>query len=348
MLTINQISIIDSSICTILPNIDLLDLSGKRLFLTGGTGFFGLWLLSTLKVLRSQGIDVQTTVLSRDPSLFLNRCPQFKSHSWLNFIEGNIKSFTFPKQEFDLLVHAATETSIEAHANYEKMLEDMYIGTRQVLNLAESNSIKRILLTSSGAVYGPQPQNITHIPDESLVACNSLSPSSAYGEGKRLMELMGAILQHKTGIECISARCFAFSGPGLPTKNNYAIANFIHDALYEEQILVKGDGSPTRSYLFGADLSVWLLKMLLHGKGGKSYNVGSDEAISIKDLAFRVRDLLAPNKKVQILDNNKFKSIATNHYVPEIKHAKDIGCSQWTNLNQSITLTSEFLKNKKI
>ncbi len=337
-----QVRILNASIAAVLPRLDLRSIGGQRLFITGGTGFFGLWLLSALRVLHGQAVSVEVCVLSRDPAGFLSRHPQFYDQSWLSFISGNFRDFQIPDRQFDLLLHAATETTMSAHANPTRMFDNIVLGTRHVLDLAQRCGVRRMLLISSGAVYGPQPAVLTHQPDDSQMACNSLLPGSAYGEGKRVMELMGVMLQHSIGIESIIARCFAFCGPGLPLNGHFAIGNFVRDALFGEQITVQGDGSPMRSYLYGADLAVWLLYLLINGKAGESYNVGSDEALSIKDLALRVRDVLAPDKPVKVLQEDLTVPLVRQRYVPAISRARALGCAPWTSLDESLRLSADF------
>jgi dTDP-glucose 4,6-dehydratase len=338
----NQISILDASIAAVLPHLDLRKLNGQRLFITGGTGFFGLWLLTALRNLNALGIHVEVCVLSRNPEVFVAHNPQFANRPWLNFIAGDVRDFPIPKKEFDLLLHAATETSMVAHADGIKMFNDIFLGTQQVMEFAQTCGVSRMLLISSGAVYGAQPFDLTHQPDASQLACDPLLVSSAYGEGKRAMELLGVLLQKNSSIASVSARCFTFCGPGLPLNAHFAIGNFIHDALFNQHITVQGDGSPIRSYLFSADLAVWLLFLLIEGEAGKSYNVGSEEAISIKGLAMKVRDVLAPHKKVQTLQNQETKT--PQSYVPATSRAKALGCQQWTTLEDSLRQTARFVQ----
>lgn len=337
--------VVNSSILLVLDRLDLSDLYGKRFFITGGTGFFGLWLLSTLSILYCRGLSIEVTVLSRDPEAFFVRYPQFRSQPWLRLIHGNVRDFDIPKTKFDLLIHGATETSMEAHANYFKMFDDIQIGTRHVLECSKLCGVSRVLLISSGAVYGSQPSDMTHQPDDSQAACNPLHSTSAYGEGKRVMELMGAMHQEATGIDCISARCFSFCGPGLPLEGHFAIGNFIRDALCGRPIVVKGDGSAIRSYLYGADLAVWLLVLLLKGKAGKSYNVGSDHAISIKELAILVRDNLFPNGSIDIIGSSNLEKSERQNYVPEITRARELGCEPWTSLCDAINYSEQYWRH---
>jgi nucleoside-diphosphate-sugar epimerase len=333
-----QRDVLAAGVRAVLPHLDAAPLVGQRLFITGGTGFFGLWLLSTLKELGS----VPTCVLSRDPEAFLARHPQFRDQPWLSFAPGNVRDFEFPPGDFDLLIHAATETSASAHAAAGQMFDDIVQGSRRVLAFARQAGVQRVLLTSSGAVYGPQPAELTHQPDDSALACSTLNPTSAYGEGKRVMEMLGTL----SGLPCVTARCFAFSGPGLPIDGHFALGNFVRDALQAEAITVGGDGTPLRSYLHGADLAVWLLTLLTQGEAGTAYNVGSDEAVSIAELATRVRDTLAPGKPVRVMQQAPIAGMqARQRYVPGVARARSLGLAPWTPLSDSIRAMAQYLQD---
>ena len=339
-----QIKVLDDSIADVLPRVNLAGLHRQRLFITGGTGFFGLWLLSALRRLNAAGIAVATRVLSRAPERFLARNPQFRQEAWLEFVTGDVRHFAPPPDEFDLLIHGATETSVTAHAQPDRMLDDIVLGTRQTLQMALKTGVRRVLLLSSGAVYGPQPPGLLRQPDDSMLAGNPWSPQGAYGEGKRVMELLGGMAQRQHGLECLAARCYTFSGPGLPLDSHFAIGNFVRDALYGDAIVVAGDGTPRRSYLHGGDLAVWLLHLLLEGQSGQPYNVGSDEDLSVHELALRVRDVLAPGKEVRVLNHSSEQGFGGRHYVPEITRARALGCAPWTALDESLRSMAEYWK----
>ena len=129
---------------------------------------------------------------------------------------------------------------------------------------------------------------------------------SAYGNAKRAAEQLCSLFFAEGKVDPIIARCFCFVGRDLPLNAHFAIGNFIYDAIYNEEIVVKGSGNSVRSYMVQRDLANWLLTILALGKPNNIYNVGSDEPTTIKKLAFLIRDLLAPNKpvifeKVQII-----------------------------------------------
>jgi dTDP-glucose 4,6-dehydratase len=159
---------------------------------------------------------------------------------------------------------------------------------------------------------------------------------NVYSIAKRSAEHLCALYAKEYGLEIVVARCFAFVGEDLPLDVHFAIGNFIRDALWAEEIVVNGDGTPIRSYLDQRDLARWLLTMLHEGRAGEAYNVGSDQLISIRDLAHLVRDLVSPGKTVRIL-GQPVDNAERNRYVPDIsKIGRELGLRPSFSLEQSI------------
>jgi nucleoside-diphosphate-sugar epimerase len=284
-------------------------LENKRIFLTGGTGFFGKWLLD-----RFQGLEAEVVVLSRNPDQFLQQFPMFGNCGNITFVQGDVRDFSFPPGHFDYLIHAATEASVKLdQENPDEMYSVIVDGTRRVLEFSKQAGVKRLLYVSSGAVYGVQPPELSHVPE--TFSCN---PITAYGKGK----LKAEQLCFESGIETVIARPFAFVGPWLPLDAHFAIGNFIGNCLRNEPIEIKGDGTPLRSYMYGSDLAEWLLAILLKGRLGEAYNVGSDEAISIADLARLVRSVAGTDNELRIGQQPVLGAMPAS-YVPSLKKAQN-------------------------
>src|SRR5579871_2468577 len=181
---------------------------GRRFFFTGGTGFFGVWLLeSFLEANRRFSLNAQAVVLTRDPRKFLARCPHLEGISCLRFEKGDVRTFKFPLGQFDYVVHAATEASAKQSQEYPlEMLSTILEGTSRTLTFAKNRGVRKFLLTSSGAVYGPQPPDVSHIAEDFKGAPDCLDPASVYAEGKRAAELMCAL--YADVLEVKIARCF--------------------------------------------------------------------------------------------------------------------------------------------
>ncbi len=309
--------------------------SGKSFFITGGTGFFGMWLLESFAHINDQlALGMRATVLTRDPAAFARKAPHLAARADLQFIQGDIRSFPFPEGQFDYIIHAATEASAKLNEEApHEMLDAIVAGTRRVLDFAAQCGVKKLLLTSSGAVYGKQPSDITHISEDYLGAPDPLLPGSAYGEGKRLAEHMCCVHARQHGYEAKIARGFAFVGPHLPLDAHFAIGNFIRDAMRGMPIQINGDGTPMRSYLYASDLAVWLWTIFFKAPHARAYNVGSHEDISIFDLAKRVVDDIKLNLPIKITQHFH-KDRPISRYVPSTLRAQSE-----LSLNTNISLS---------
>ena len=250
-----------------------------RIFVTGGTGFFGKSVLARRAAAAGPAAD-RYTVLSRDPDAFRRDNPRFADLPGVDWVKGDVRDFAFPDGPFDAIVHAATSAvTTLSDAEQTSVILD---GTRRVAAFARACGCRRVLFTSSGAVYGPQT---APVPEDA--PCR---PATAYGKGKLAAER----LLLDAGLDVKIARCFAFTGPFLNRDIHFAIGNFIRDALAGRPIVVQGDGTPLRSYLHADDLVDWLFAILEKGETGRPYNVGSDQAVSIRELAETVARTLGP------------------------------------------------------
>jgi dTDP-glucose 4,6-dehydratase len=255
-----------------------------------------------------------------------------------------VTNYSFPELGIDYIIHAATEAS--AKLNHEQplvMIDSILDGTRNVLEFARKVSVKRMLYISSGAVYGVPPDGLKGFTEDYAGGPNPLSPSSAYAEAKRTAELLCACYFRQYGIEIPVARGFAFVGPYLDLNAHFAIGNFIRNGLNKENIIIKGDGKPLRSYMYAPDMVIWLLHILLEGKSCEAYNVGSDEAISISELAFKVAGFF-PGLKVEVL-NQVTPTDRNQDYIPDVaKSRMEFGLGQIINLDRAIRKTIKFYR----
>jgi len=324
-----------------------LGLRDARLFITGGTGFFGTWLLEAV-VAANRGFDLgcHATVLSRDPARFAAKSPHLATAPTVTLLAGDVRDFPFPDGPVTHVIHAATEASAALNeADPQAMFDVCVEGTRRVLALAAEKRAARLLFTSSGAVYGRQPADLTHVAEEFAGGPDPLDVRNAYAEGKRAAETLCAISARGGGPATAIARCFAFVGPRLPLDAHFAVGNFLRDALSGGPIRIGGDGTPLRSYLYAADLVEWLVTILLRGATGRAYNVGSEEAVSIRDLATRVAAAAAsvwPDRATPkiLVARQPPPGAAAERYVPRCARARlELGLVPVTSLDESLRRT---------
>ncbi|AHF92817.1 epimerase [Opitutaceae bacterium TAV5] len=324
---------------------------GQSFFITGGTGFFGMWLLETFAHTNDTlGLGMRATILTRNAMAFAQKSPRLARRADLTFVEGDVRTFDFmplrANAPFRYIIHAATSASAKLNAEAPReMLDTIIAGTRRVLDFAAQPIIgtRKLLLTSSGAVYGRQPPGMTHIPETYVGAPDPLDPSSAYGIGKRTAEHMCVIDGALYGYEIKIARCFAFVGPHLPLDAHFAIGNFIRDALTGSIIRVNGDGTPYRSYLYAADLAIWLWTILFRGESNRAYNVGSAEQHSIKEIARDVSRIAGKACSVAIA-NQPVPGASASRYIPDVNRIRlELGLTEMHSLDKSLLRTIHWL-----
>jgi nucleoside-diphosphate-sugar epimerase len=317
---------------------------GRRLFITGGTGFFGAWLLETFAcVNRRLKLQAEAIVLTRDRRAALAKLPHLSKESSIQWLEGDVCSFSFPDGIFDYVIHAAAPTLAAASSQPMALMRTLIHGTERVIDFAGSRRTKSLLFTSSGAVYGRQPEAIRQLTENYYGGPDWLETGSVYAEGKRIAEQICSIAARQSSLLVSIARCFAFVGPHLPLNEHFAIGNFIRDALAGKSIVIRGDGTPLRSYLYSADLTIWLWTMLLRKTGPEEpcvLNVGSGEAISIRDLAHAVVEEINPALQIEIVQQT-FPGKRIEQYVPSVEKAKlNYGLCQTIDLREAIRRTA--------
>ena len=317
-------------------------LKGQRLFLTGGSGFVGSWLLESLLWANDRlGLDVEVVVLARQAPVFRQTLPHVAGHRAVRILEGDVRSFAFPDDPCRVVIHAASEMDrTDVPGGGRRMIEIIVDGTRRVMDFARHAGATRALVVSSGAVYGPQPASLARVAEDYAGAPSCLEPASSYGESKRLAELSAILAGRDHGFEVAIARGFAFIGPYLPTNGLYAIGNFVRDALRGGPVRVTGDGTPRRSYLYAADLAVWLWTIALKGHSGTAYNVGSSHDVSIGEaaqLVARVAGVAA------IIDRQADPSVPCQRYVPDTGNAqRQLGLQAWIGIEDAVRRTLDW------
>lgn len=321
-----------------------LEARGQSFFITGGTGFFGMWLLESFAHANDAlALGMRAVVLTRDPAAFAQKAPHLTGRTDLEFLSGDLCTFPFPAGRFDHLIHAAADTHVWTQGKISpKVIDSVVAGTRRVLDCAVQIDVRNLLLVSSGAVYGPPPDAQSHVSEEYLGGPDPLVIESAWGEAKRVTEYLCAVHAAQYGYALKVARCFSFVGPHLPLEVRYAIGNFLRDALAGDPITVRGDGTPVRSYLYAADLAIWLWKILFRGRPTRAYNVGSDRAFTIGEIALVVCQEMKQNAAVKI-EHVAVPGRPGSRYVPAITRAKDeLGLQVWTPLDEAIRKTADW------
>ena len=303
-----------------------------NILILGGSGFVGSTLRSVLNRNTTNEITIASSRQSELHDLHTN--PRFRSVKW------DVKNHADITPNFDVIIHAATPASAVMNStNPSEMLEIIVNGMKNVISFAAAHQKPpTVLLTSSGAVYGTIPHGIKGIPEDAPVSTDSLEESSAYAYGKRAAELLLSAATSSGICRGLIARMFAFSGVHLPLDRHFAVGNFVQDVVSSQTITIRSDGSSIRSYLDGEDMAAWLIRIIEVGDPKAVYHVGSERAISIRELAVlvghRYELLFSSPVNIQILGQHSPLDGATS-YVPS---------TEWTrkrlNVKETVSLES--------
>ena len=295
-----------------LQGLDLTKLRNKSICLLGGGGFIGSWLVSTLNQLdRYCDLKVKITIYTRDIAKASLKFPR-DLYNRVSLMEFDFLTGTCDLGVFDYIVNGATPTTPRPGIT----TEDLYFhptmnAIRSIIGTAQSRqNFPKVLNLSSGAVYGSQPLDISHRSEEMV---GELEGVDDYQRAKYQSELELSTPDVLQVLTPISPRLFAFYGPGLPINQHFAIGNFIRDGMEGRPIRILGNPNTRRSYMFPTDLVAWLLKSLVNPKVGY-FNVGSEESISMAELATLISDMTS-RKGFELLN----PEIPPSNYVPSTK-----------------------------
>jgi nucleoside-diphosphate-sugar epimerase len=320
--------------------IDWTPLEGGRVLMTGGTGFIGTWLLEALScAVQAKRLAVRIAIQTRDSMVARRKLGWLTSRLPIEFVSGDVREGCGFVGSATHFIHGATDAS--AVINRERpreMFDSIILGTSHALECASRAGVARFLQLSSGAVYGPSERG-TPFRETDRSGPDPVSANAAYAEGKRAAEQLCSIAS-RTGVlgHVGIARCFAFVGPRLPLDAHFAIGNFIRDGLAGGDITIAGDGTAVRSYLHAADLAVWLWNILLRGESSRPYNVGSEQGLTMCEIAETVASRFEHQPKVHV--RGALGAGLPDVYLPSTERVRgELGLRMWTSLEQAIDRT---------
>lgn len=298
---------------------DLRSLRGARLFLTGCTGFLGKWLIEALLGAdRELGLDLRLTALTRRARRLWTEMPAWPADKRLRLLEKDVTRLdpvdTGPVTH---VVHGANLANDHRPGWPLDHLTVGLDGTRRVLALATAHDCRALLLLSSGGVYGLAPGG-----DGPPFVARERGPDDylneplVYATVKYAEELLTAAHGREHGQRIPVARCFTFAGAHMPLAERSAVGSFFHDASRGRDIVIRGDGTARRGYQYAADMAVWLIGLLCRGRHATAYNVGSDAAVSVRELAAAVAAAGGGRSRVTVL-GEPTRGNAPPDYVPE-------------------------------
>jgi dTDP-glucose 4,6-dehydratase len=209
-----------------------------------------------------------------------------------------------------------------------------------VLALAAAGGARRMLQLSSGSVGGAHFTPSPPITEDDLGEPRGDGPAEQLARAKRDAEAALLAGASSGGASVVFARGFALCGPWLPLDSAFAFGNFLGAAMRGGTIVVSGDGTPVRSYLYSADVMTWLWTLLLRGAPGRAYNVGSERAVTIAELAHRIAALIGGTVEIA---GNPVPGAHAHWHVPDTSRIRgELGLTETVVLNDAIVRSARW------
>ncbi len=354
----NAIDVVNEDVAYMLENLtdELTQLSGNKILLTGGGGFLGYYLVNT--IVGWNRLRVNSNLETIDLIVydnFIRGLPNWlsdfesegllkaKKHDVLNPLPSDVGDVSY-------IIHAA---SIASPIYYRKHpIETMDANVNGLRNLLEflkqrnndGKFVGGLLYFSTSEIYGdPDPINIpTSEEYRGNVSCTG--PRACYDESKRFGETLCVNFAKQHDLPIKIARPFNNYGPGLKITDGRALPDFCRNVLANEDIVMLSDGAPTRTFCYVADAVIGYFKVLVKGRPGESYNIGTEEPeISIKELAELVIDISADifsyggELVYEVSSDVEYLTDNPNRRCPLINKARDeLGYSPSINIRNGV------------
>lgn len=325
---------------------DLRTLSGKHILLTGCTGFMGKWIVESLiyanKKLHSA---IHLHLLTRDKSRFLRNMNSALDTEYLHFLECDIANLTpdlLPA--CDYIIHGSNLNNDGSSSWAWRHMNSAITGLQNILAVADFFKSNRGVFLSSGASHAAVHNAATTLQIKEPVdfSKKELSEGNVYGLTKHFLEVMLAAWFSEGKTTFPIARCFTFLGAHMPLAGTQAAGNFFNDALHGRAISIKGDGRAVRSYMYGVDMVVALLAILVRGQASRIYNVGSEKPVTIGEMAHTIAQFA--NVPTSILNNAVVAGNAPSYYVPKVRSLEEqLGVNPVFSLDEALESTWHWL-----
>lgn len=271
---------------------------GKRVLITGGAGFIGSNLAEKLLEIGAEVVIADN--LSRGS---LNNIEDFYDKVEFHKLDlTNLENCIKVSKGADYIFHLASSVGgiqYISKVNVEQLTPSVMMNLN-MLEAARINDIENFLFTSSACVYRPKTDGLNIFKEEDAYPAN---PPTAYGWAKVLGEIACKSYYKDYGIKCSVPRIFNAYGEkeNLDLKWAHVIPSLIRKAILypKEGFKILGDGSQERAFLYVKDCAEGLIHCMLKANDAEPINLGSNEVVSIKQLAEKIISIVGKDIKIE-------------------------------------------------
>jgi UDP-glucose 4-epimerase len=268
----------------------------KKVIITGGAGFIGT---SLVKALLDNDIE-KILIIDELSTGSKSNLDNLLSNKKIEFIESRIEDINNIDELFenyDFCYHLAAGVGVQyIMDNLSESLLTNILATHKVLEACQVNNLP-VLLTSTSEVYGVAEDKVWTEETKSLIGPTTKLRWS-YAASKMIDEFIALSLYEEGKISPIIVRLFNIIGPNQLSKYGMVVPRFIEAAVNDEDILIHGDGSQSRSFTWVDDVVTYLIKLAELKAYGEIFNIGQTEEITIEELAKLIIEKSNSNSKI--------------------------------------------------
>lgn len=283
-------------------------MKNKAVLITGASGRLGIYIAQALMEANARwDLDIHILLLARSRQKLEASYASLLNNPNIELILQDVTAPISVEGPVDYIFHTAGLASPDdfTHRPIETLWGHVQ-GTKNVLDLAVEKKTSRVLYVSTVEIYGKW-DCVDSIRETDMGPMSCTDYRSCYPEAKRLCETMLACYQREHHVDYVGIRMSHTLGPGISLKDGRAFAEFLNNALHDEDIVLQSDGSAVRTYTYTADAVGAMFLALLNGEDNY-YNVAAvSNQISIRDLAMLIASL-ARNQKTTVRFANEEKN----------------------------------------
>lgn len=261
--------------------VNELKIDKGNFLITGATGLIGSSIIDLLLAANEKGSKFTIFAMSRSMEKIKKRF----GNSVIPIVQDITESID-NVNKYDYIIHCASNADPKSYVVFpvETILTNI-VGSRNILEYCKKHTFTRLVFTSTFEVYGlidgvsVYKENMSGIIDQTVLR-------NGYPESKRSCELLLRSYVNEYGINAVIVRLPSVYGPTMTETDTKAHAQFIRNAINNEDIVLKSAGTQKRTYCYVLDAVRGIFKVLLDGIKGEIYNISNENSIvSIADVA---------------------------------------------------------------
>lgn len=295
--------IIEEDACAIANSeyIEWENLRGKTVLIAGANGYVPQFFVHALLKRNDLYQDqIQVVALCRNEQKAKERFGEYANRADFQLLLQDVTEEVYTEQKIDYIIHAASPAGIKVTMDHPKQVFCANVnGCMNLLELALKKKA-RLMYLSSVDVYGTL--SVKRIAEQDIGCLNHLGLRNVYAASKRAAETI-CMCFGKEGADVVIVRPSQIMGPGISLDDERLHINMISQMLAGNQIVLKGDGTPKRTFIYVSDAVAGMLAVLTKGEKGEVYNICTEQGeATVRELA-EIFAKLKKDKQVKVVYN---------------------------------------------